>query len=295
MLSLLAWISCALLLVWLYRRRHQRGNAIWWNRVFFACAAAAVAIISSPAPGELRKSIALLLMPCGLLWLGLTAVTLFAWLRHRRLALACGALWLALTVLGNAPLSTWMMRGWVAPYADIDPRQGETLDAIWILGGGAQHDPVRGAIGGQAADRLLMAARCYRHGRSPLLVCSGRAFGVADQDPTVPGLLLLEDLGVPNQALLNIRAPSITSEEIRALATVQAEYGWQRVGVLSSAWHLPRAERLCRRNGIEAEFLPAGPLRTQHAHHPWWIIPSAGALDRMQVLCWEWLGILAGQ
>jgi hypothetical protein len=39
----------------------------------------------------------------------------------------------------------------------------------------------------------------------------------------------------------------VTSDEARAFKRLQAKHSWERVGLLSSAWHLPRIMRLAKK------------------------------------------------
>jgi len=66
--------------------------------------------------------------------------------------------------------------------------------------------------------------------------------------------MILEALGVPPQAIEQCGGAN-TSEELTHLA--QLIKPGERAGLVTSAWHLPRALRLAGRHGLQLEPVPA--------------------------------------
>ena len=64
-----------------------------------------------------------------------------------------------------------------------------------------------------------------------------------------------------------------------------------RIGILTSAWHLPRAMRLAKANGFEAVAIPANYRTEKFSPDPGLLIPSASNLQKSRLVFKE---ILAG-
>ena len=142
-------------------------------------------------------------LPIGLALLVLS----FALRRWRRRA----ALWLAVA----SAVWSW---AWACPFMtalvarplerDFPDAPAEELpqaDAIVILGGGMGAD-TNGCANAEMfanADRVWCAARLYRAGRAPLVVCTSKGTPLT----TAP---LLRDLGVPGDAILCLEEPRNT-------------------------------------------------------------------------------------
>ena len=65
-----------------------------------------------------------------------------------------------------------------------------------------------------------------------------------------------QDLGVPKEAITLLPAAN-TSEEVAAMKILIEQMGVERVGLLTSAWHLPRAVRLAKKQGLDVVPVPA--------------------------------------
>ena len=109
---------------------------------------------------------------------------------------------------------------------------------------------------------------------------------------------LLIELGVPPGSILMVRGRN-TSEEISSFAELLRERSWQRVGLLTSAWHMRRAMRLAQRASfspaaVPADFRGGAPLSWRRANLPE-LLPSEESLWRVRLVFWEWLGMLVGR
>ena len=155
---------------------------------------------------------------------------------------------------------------------DLYPQQlAEELpaaDAIVLLGGGMNASRAlrdRPDMN-SAADRLWLAARLYKAGKAPLIVPSG----VGEDLAAVP---LLVDLGVPASALRVDCASRNTAENAHyTAALLQRQQIGRRVLLVTSAWHMRRAQLLFERAGFT-------------------VIPAAtdyeATIERTRVDCWS--------
>ena len=246
----------------------------------------------------LDKLLILFVLPLGTtVCAGLSALAMFALGRHR------GAAVLAVSAVA------WIW-GWSTPFATMaligplsDPypvRRVETLpvaDAIVLLGGNIR--PISGDMLypnlSSTADRIWHAARLYDAGKAPLIIVSaGNVWGdrkrPSEADATS---MLLEALGVPEDAIVldrdsrNTRQNAVFTER---LATGR-EIG--RVLLVTSHWHLRRAEAAFRRVGMEVI-----PVATDYGRDTsgkpgiFMFFPQAGTLKFNSVLFKEHLGFL---
>ena len=166
-----------------------------------------------------------------------------------RLGVALMSVALAWLWLWSTPLMTRMIG---LPLERLYPSQlAETMpdaDAILLLGGGmgANTNAVPYAEMWSPADRVWHAARLFKAERAPKITLSGG--GV--KETTVP---LLKDFGVPEEALVYFEDAKNTEDEARMIAEYFKNEGVQNPKLLlvTSAWHMRRAEWLFRRAGLD--------------------------------------------
>jgi uncharacterized SAM-binding protein YcdF (DUF218 family) len=280
------------------------GNRSSWPRATFAFGWLGVAVLLalaaafSPGPYELRKFVSYCLMPTGVVWLGLLGLALaLRRARQPRFAAAAFALWVAYTLAGNVWLGNamigWLQRG----YETGGPAAPEPFDAVLVLGGAmdvSDDGLPRFAEGG---DRVVHAVRVYRAGRARLLLASGPPVRLADGRLTsYPAATeaIWEQLGIPAGSILQVVGPKTTTDEVVALKKLVGERGWRRVGLITSAWHMPRAMRLCRRYGVDATPLPADVRGSEEAKLRY-LVPQWLGIEQVQLASWEILGMAAGR
>ncbi len=263
-----------------------------------AAALLALAVALSPGRFELRKFVALCLMPAGLAWLGLLAFSCdLSRRRLRGFATVAAALWLLTTMAGNvwvgSALIAWLQR----PYARIDPLAQGSFDAVAVLGGGVEVRNDGRPDLTAAGERVVLGVLLWRAGRTPRLVASGPYEPIAGGGVTsnaAATAVLWEQLGVPPASIVLLEGPRTTTDEIAAVANLVAERGWRRVGLVTSAWHMRRAMGLCASRGLDVTPLPAESLSAPEPQLRW-LVPQEVGFWRVQHACWELLGSLAGR
>ena len=247
----------------------------------------------------LEKTLALLVMPAGILWLALLAQAGWCLRRRQRgpaaLALAAALLY---TLAGSPRLADALVGSLERRVPVLDPAALPALDAVWVLGAGSELDPAGRPQLSPAGDRVFLAARLWHAGKARLLVASGAARNgpAGARDLGQETRTLWRAVGVPDQAILAVEEPCWnTRDEIRAYARLQAMHHWQRVGLVSSAAHLPRALALAGRAGLDV--VPLGADR-QDRPRPFLLqdlVPQSRAFDVTQRACWEYLGRWTGR
>ncbi|MEZ4468798.1 MAG: YdcF family protein [bacterium] len=244
-----------------------------------------------------QKALARLAMPAGALWLlGYLGLVAILHAGHGRAAVAAGALWLLYTLAGNLWLGGALLRHLEAPFTAWPAGR---FDAALVLGGGTAVRPDGDPQLGPAGDRLRVAARLYRAGQVDHLVTCGTSVAgiqqVEERDLAEETAALWAGWGVPGAAIVRVPGPRNTREEIAALRALVTAHGWQRVAVITSAWHLPRALALAEAAGLQV--VPIGADFRGEAPVPgvFGLIPSANGLYRVQTAAWELLGRATGR
>jgi uncharacterized SAM-binding protein YcdF (DUF218 family) len=245
---------------------------------------------------DLVKLASLLVYPLGVFFLlGLVGAVLA--LLRRWLWSVCVFLVAFLWLWGwSMPVTSERLRaGLELSYPRFAATEAPEADAIVILGGAFSHDhswPYPSA--GGAVDRYWHGARLYHAGRAPRVVLSGAG------NPTHPdnlteaqaGALFLQDMGVPESALLLDNASRTTHDHVRYLSGMLEAKGLQRLLVVTSATHMRRAEAVFRAAGLEITPVttgftvrssgPRGGIRR--------FVPSVGGLSGSTQAMHEYIG-----
>ncbi len=299
MLSVLALVAAVLVARAVLAMRSR------WPRRRLALAAmvplalCALAAVTAPEPYQIRKLLGTLIMPTGLVWIALAA---FGWTLaesgHRRPAAIVVGLWIAFGIAGNVWVGQRLLNRLEAPFVAINPFAQDALDAVVVLGGGVSyHEPSDTVSLGASGARAVLAARLYHAGITELLVASGpvRTRGSMILDYPERTAELWQQLAVPPEAIIRLRGPRTTSEEIAALAPMTGRAGWRRLGLITSAFHMRRALALCDRHGLEVVPLPAHFAGGTLMFEPRYLIPQGEGFESVETAAWELAGAALGQ
>lgn len=197
--------------------------------------------------------------PCGIIWYIMIVCIVLAYTSGRRAVLLMSVFaWLAYTVVGSGLLAGRLARNIEAPFVQIIPEQQRPFDTVVLLGGGASVGANQRFQGNTSGDRVILVAQLYHAGVAPKIICTGKRIVSVDgegQDAAQISANVLTGLGVPESAIQMIGGRN-TSEEMQNLSE---HFGTDtgRIGLVTSAWHLPRALRLALSRKLEFEPLPA--------------------------------------
>ena len=263
-----------------------------------ASASFALAIAALPGRAMLEKILGQLMMPVGLLWLALLGAALVAWHRRRQaaaLAAACG--FVAFSLAGNEVVGGRMLGYLERDYTPLSIADDERFDAIFVLGGGTRRLPTEDVLVGAAGDRIVLAARLYHRGVTPLLVASGASIpGAAyPRDHAAESFAIWTELGVDGDDIVQMPGPTNTSEEVEAYAELARERGWRRVALLTSAWHLRRAMRQADRHSLDVTPMPADIRGGSRYAGLYSLIPSGRGFEAVHTASWELVGAALGR
>jgi uncharacterized SAM-binding protein YcdF (DUF218 family) len=213
-------------------------------------------------------------------------------------AMLCFAVY---SVAGNNFIAEALARALEAPYRQINPLD-DPPDVVIVLGGGGTLGANGRLQGNGSGDRLILAAQLYHQHPSTKFICTGQrivSMNATGIDPADTSRDILVRLGVPASSI-EISGGRNTSEEMQHLAK-RFEASHQTIGLLTSAWHLPRATRLATRIGLTTIPLPAD-FRSSPPNNPLttgqWIeavIPNGSAFASTWSFAKEYLGMAVGR
>jgi uncharacterized SAM-binding protein YcdF (DUF218 family) len=208
--------------------------------------------------------------------------------------IAFSLLWAASTPQVAARMAAGLENRYPAMVIDSVPQ----ADVIVVLGGGLR-PPIETRLDlelASAGDRLWYAARLYRAGRAPsILVSGGNVFDDPRIEPeAIYAAALLRNWGVEPAAIGTEARSRNTLENARLSAGWLREDRAERVLLVTSALHMPRAMERFRAEGFDPIPAPTdfrAPAPQRPLALDW--IPSADALALTTAVVHEWLGILA--
>lgn len=246
-----------------------------------------------------EKLLTALILPAGLVWLGLIALVLLAWRRRQKTLLVCLLALLALeTAAGNDPLGRFLLTQLEQDYARIDPLKSGPFDAVVVLGGGTATAPNGQPQLDSGGDRVALGARLYHTGRTARLIATGRTIaelnpGAVDASKEAAGIW--RQLAIADDRILRLPGRN-TREEMAALREViKSHPEWKRFGLVTSAFHMRRALRLAQGQGVLLEPLPADFRGTSRGWNVLAIIPTADGFMRNQLAIKEFIAKLSGK
>lgn len=207
------------------------------------------------APFLAKETLRALLLPPGLFVL-LTLLGIWQWQRRT------GRLLASLSALLLYLLATPLMANWLMDRIEPAPLPShfnfKDVDAIVCLGGGKRLgalDLPRGeTVSADTLSRLRLAARLQRQSHKPLLVSGGKPDG-GTAEAELMRETLAEDFSVP------VRWIEANSNDTRDNATMSATLllpKYRRILLVTSAYHIPRAQRAFEAAGFTVTPAPAG-------------------------------------
>lgn len=199
------------------------------------------------------RALKLLAMPLG----ASSCLLLTALLLRRRpwaSRIAIGASLLLQAAAGNI----WVSNSLVGALESIHPAPdpSESADAIVVLGGGTEPavSPRDSVEVKEQGDRVLYAARLYKHGRAPLVVTTGGLVAKSGGESfyeSSDAARLLTELGVPSAAIVEESRSRSTAQNAANVRPILESLGVKRVFLVTSALHMPRAVMLFGDSGVE--------------------------------------------
>jgi uncharacterized SAM-binding protein YcdF (DUF218 family) len=155
--------------------------------------------------------------------------------------------------------SLWLRSSIEGKFAQLSLSAVPQAQAMVVLGGAVA--PPSGKFNqidlGSATDRVWYAARLFHAGKAPLLVLSGGSDPQRDAYSEARAMaILLQDLGVPPQAMVLEENSRSTRENAAFSAALLNARGIHQILLVTSALHMPRALTLFTKQGLQVSPAP---------------------------------------
>ncbi len=241
----------------------------------------------------LSKVLPLVVLPLGLAMVLLVA----AWLGRRRWPLA-GAL-AVLGLFSTGLVSQLLWRSVEYPWQRKTVDAASTAAAIVVLSGGRHAAPGLDRVSEwHDPDRFLTGVALFKAGRAPRLLFTGGQ-SPYQRGSRPEGQIYLDEaqtLGVPPSAMASTGIVVNTAEEARAVRALLPGQN-RRILLVTSAFHMRRAQRLFEREGLTVlpfpvDFQARGRWAGAIWRDPLMWLPSAAHLDDSSRALREWIGRL---
>ncbi len=242
---------------------------------------------------NLNKALPLLVLP-----VGLSLVLLAAALKWRRRLLIALAV-MVLGIFGTPFWSDLLLQSLEDRYRYVAVADTPKCDGVFVFGGMlGRRDRSDGSIPwNEESERFDRAVRLMKAGKGETLVFSGgptRYKGGGDE-----GELLKQEAvmrGVPERSIIVTAETENTKAEAKQLCHWAIQLGWQRVLVVTSAYHMARVMRLtdhcaCLKVPIPVAYRTPDPGSSWARTRLEYYIPQAQALLHSELALHEYLGL----
>lgn len=237
-------------------------------------------------------------MPIGIVWLIIFAAVCWCAFQRRRMGfLIVMAIWILVSVSHNRYFAAWIYHFVEYPFVQL-AEDHPTLRTVIVLGGGAGVDPVGEPQLGGDGQRLVDTAKYWHAGRTHSIICTGS--NPLNRDPCDIGKRLLTTIGVDPTVIYKVPGNN-TSEEMKSVKAFldsppEAFPVDGKVGLVTSAYHMPRAMRLAKGQGLDLLPLPCGfRVKGDVEFSPWYLVPTSGAASTVGAATKELLAAIIGR
>ncbi len=200
----------------------------------------------------------------------------------------------AIYVFGTRPLANMALKTLEDSFVAFAPDDDAPLDALIVLGGGTTTGPARSQAA-TAGDRVLYAAQLYHQGKTARLITTGAATPGSANSAASPSAQTVEiwtKLGIPESDIEQLEGIN-TFEELSTLSDELATGEAARIGLLTSAFHIPRALRLAESRDLAV--IPVGADYRANANSPARIVPHSENLLKWETALHEYLAYIVAR
>jgi uncharacterized SAM-binding protein YcdF (DUF218 family) len=203
---------------------------------------------------------------------------------------------LLILYFASTPLVGDRLIGWLeSRYPAVAVAKVETADAVVVLGGIFGPPVAEGMLPNfsETVERLEAGVVLMQANKARWLLFTGGRLPwegrtkLEGEDSKAQAVLR----GVPAGQILITREVGNTADEARAVADLMRERHWQRVILVTTGWHMPRAARLFKRAGIDCIIFPVDFRRDVRRPVTFLdFVPNAGALGNTETALRECYG-----
>ena len=241
----------------------------------------------------IKKTVEWCVSPFGLAMLLLGAGLVAGFTRRRSLErVFAAAAFATLLAFSLQPVAGGLSRSLAGQFPALTvaaPLEG--IVAVAVLGAGCEPAPGKPATAWLPAagiERLVEGVRVLRLAPGSRMVVSGR--GRRDEPSSAEAMERAAiSLGVDPARIVRVNTPRDTAEEIAALSAL---VGTQKIVIVTSAEHMPRAMELSAHAGLHAVAAPASTASGDAWDGAWSLVPSVTTLEHSSAAVHELLGLV---
>jgi uncharacterized SAM-binding protein YcdF (DUF218 family) len=204
---------------------------------------------------------------------------------------AFGLLW----GFSTHPIASWLMSGLEGRYPVMEVMECPKADAVVVLSGMLNESVTSATEWKQEVDRFERGVELVAGDRAPKLVFT-RALSWPDVGREPEGARLAREAvkhGIPADKIELTDDPVVeTSGEVRSIRKMMEKRGWHRIILVTSAYHMPRAMWLVKKEQIDAIPFPADlEAERDRPFDLTGFLPQARYLEKSERVLREWIGL----
>jgi len=243
-----------------------------------------------------------LLQPVAIVWVVL--VIMCGWQIYRRQfrwAYVNGLLVFGLFLFGSTPLAGKMLHRLERPYIRDLSKSVPSADAVVVLGGmvrGGQYEPLQFNVQ-DAMDRIFLGIDLARERGGIPLIVGGGSYGEGRNRKTEFSVLKpwIDRWNLADDSVLHLGMCANTHEEAQRVDELIKQKKWQSIYLVTSAYHMRRAEAVFRTVGVKAvpvacDFQGSAPNKNGRIDVSFTILPQSSRLNLLRVYLHEQVGWL---
>ena len=232
-----------------------------------------------------------LLQPVAMVWLILIVICIWQIYRHQyRWALVNGLMIVALFLFGCTPLSNYLLWTLEKPYVCKNISELPRVDVVVVLGGMVNRSSIEptGFGVGSAVDRILTGVELLRLEKARhLFIGGGTEHAVLKS--------WIERWELVNVPVIHSGGLNSTREEADQFAAMMEDEKWETVILVTSAWHMRRAEAVFRTAGVKVipvgcDFAGYSQNQAASVGEPYTLVPQSGSLNSLRIYLHEHVG-----
>ncbi len=210
--------------------------------------------------------------------------------RYRVLLWVFTMTFLFLWVLSTPYIASYLRLNLERRITTVKTNSRTDLDVVVVLAAGlkAHRDPDEDEVA--APYRVIKGVRVFKTTQAKMMVVSGRwRMGRNDRMVKVMKQLAV-DMGVPENKVLLEPLSHNTFEHAKFVSALGEVHASDRIGLVTTAWHMPRALNEFRKRFSSVVPIPCGKsVRFSSGLAAW--LPNAGSLSGSTTMIQEYVGI----
>jgi len=241
-----------------------------------------------------KKVITPFILPPGLFVLiFLTGGIFLIWQKRRKTGAVTIAVGMIMWVMSIAPVADLLFTGLTRDIKIKGPRPGG--DVIVLLGGGVDDrltdlSGLPGIFSESMTERIVTVVRLYGRLNVPVIVSGGKPLGRKVAESEV-ARRYLQDLGVPGDAIIEDNSSRDTFENAQAVLRICKRRGFQKPILVTSDYHLKRAQWTFQRVGLKCVPFANGLSSRKGLSYSWeHYLP--GSFKKVSQYMHEYIGLL---